>query len=193
MGIMAGEAIGRRERLPLVGLHQICVLNIMTVDAERGRVFGQMEIKFALASLTRLMRDVASVASHVERGVATTLFRNVETLRVAGKAKIVFLLARGRLQQLILVVRSMRIMTGQAITNRRRVDASLNLRSIFVLVAGQADFVGDDGDELHAGNISINPDFMAAQTAHRNGGVDKLTLRLILMAFEALSSVNVLI
>ena len=28
-------------------------------------------------------------------------------------------------------------------------------------MAGQADFVGDDGDELHAGNISINPDLVA--------------------------------
>ena len=53
--------------------------------------------------------------SHVRAGVATTLFRNVETLRVAGKAKIVFLLAQVAFNSPVLW-----IMTGQAITNRRQ-------------------------------------------------------------------------
>ena len=94
----------------------------MTIDAQRGSVLGQVEIEFALAPFARLVRDVAGVAAHVERGVAAALFRNIRALGVAGEAEIVFLVARGRLQQLKLIVGGMRIVALQAIANGGRVD-----------------------------------------------------------------------
>ena len=140
--------------------------------------------------LTRLVRDVASVAAHVQCGVAAALLWNISALVMACEAEIVLLLARGRLQQLELVFGSMRVVAGQAIANRRLVHTALDLRGIFIAVAGQADFVGDDGDELYAGDISVDPDFMTAQTAHRNSGVDGLAFRLVSVALEALGAVG---
>ena len=94
--IVAGEAIGRGEGLSLVRLHQTGVLHIVTIDAQRGSVLGQVKIKFALAALARLVHRVAGVAAHVECGVAAALLRNIRSLRVAGEAEIVFLIARGQ-------------------------------------------------------------------------------------------------
>ena len=72
---MAGKAVGRGERLILMCLGESGILRIMAVDAQRRSIFGQMEIKFALASLARFVGDVASVAAHIERRVPAAAFR----------------------------------------------------------------------------------------------------------------------
>src|SRR5208337_26329 len=98
MGIMAIHAVGGRKWLALMRLNQTGILRIVTIDAQRGSVLGQVVINFALASLTRLVRDMTGVAPHVESGVAAALLRDIRSLRVAGEAKIVFLFPGGRLQ-----------------------------------------------------------------------------------------------
>lgn len=94
--------------------------------------------------------------------MATAALRNIRSLRVAGQTEIVLLVARSQLQQLILVVGSMRIVARQAVANRRGVHFPLDLRGIFIGVAGQAQLVRSSGDQLYVSVISIDPDFMAA-------------------------------
>jgi len=112
---------------------------------------------------------------------------------VAGQTKILLLLAGGRLPQLILVVGSMRIVASQTVANRRRMDLSLDLRGVFVAVAREAELVRSGGDQLYARGVFVDPDFMATHAAHRDRGMDGLAFRLVLVAFEAFGSVDVLI
>jgi hypothetical protein len=150
-----------------------------------------MEIELGLSNLSGLMRDVASVAAHVERGVAAAVLPWILRANVvAGEAEIVFLIARGGFQQLILVVGSMRIVAGQAVANRWRVHVAPDLGGILIVMTAQTDFVRNSGVECHVGDIFVGPDLMAAQTAHRNGGMDELAFRLVFMALDALGAVS---
>lgn len=96
--IVARETIRRSEGLSLVSLDQTGIPGIVTIDAQRGSVLGQVKIKFALAPLPRLVHGVAGIAAHVECGVPAAALRNIRSLRVAGEAEIVLLVARGQLQ-----------------------------------------------------------------------------------------------
>jgi len=188
--IVAGEAIGLFERLPLVCLHQLGVLYIVTIEAQCGSVLGQVVIEFTLAAFARLVRNVARVATHVERGVTAATRWNIRSLSVTGEAKIVFLFPSGCFQELEFVVGTMWIVAGQAIANSWRVDASLDLRGILVVVTGEAELVRSRGDELYAGGVLVDPDFMATQTSHRNGRVDGLAFSLVLVTLEAFGRVR---
>ncbi len=64
-----------------------------------------MKIEFGLTDLAGLVRDVAGVAAHIERGMTAAFGGDVNALLVAAQAKILFLIAGRRLQQLILVIR----------------------------------------------------------------------------------------
>ena len=83
------------------------------------------------AALAGLVRGVAGVASHVERGVTAAFFGNIESLFVAAEAKILLLVPRCRFQQLILVVAGVRIVALQAIAHRGRMHRALELGRIF--------------------------------------------------------------
>jgi len=117
--------------------------------------------------------------------VAAALFWNVRSLHMASKAEIVLLLSRGRFQKLVLVVRGMGIVALQAVANRRLVHMTLDLGGILIGVAGQAKFVGNGGDQPDVGNVFIDPDFMTAQAAHRDRGVDRLTFSLVFVTSNA--------
>lgn len=71
--IMASQAIRRSERLPLMGLDQRRILRIVAVNTERRSILGQMKLKLTFATLTRLVGDVACVATHIQRSVATAI------------------------------------------------------------------------------------------------------------------------
>lgn len=53
-----------------------------------------MEIELLLALWTGLVRNVAGLATHIERGVAAAVFWNVEADGVATQAKILFRVTR---------------------------------------------------------------------------------------------------
>ncbi len=112
---------------------------------------------------------------------------------MASETEIVFLVAGGRFQQLVLVIRRMWIMTFQAIAYRRRVNGALELGGIFVGMAGETEPVGSGSDQLNAGDILVDPNFMAAQAPHRDGGMDEFAFRFILVTFEALGRVDILL
>ena len=102
--IVALHAVGGGERLPLVRLDQARVLGIVAIEAQRRSRLGQVIVELDLALLADLVGDVASLATHVQRGVPAALLGNVQSLGVAAQAEVLVGAARSRLQQLVLVV-----------------------------------------------------------------------------------------
>src|ERR1019366_2718637 len=84
----------------------------------------------------------------------------------------------------------MRVVTFDAVAYGRRMYGPFQRRHVFVGVAGDAECQRSRSDELYAGDIFVDPDFMAAQTAHRNGGMDGLAFRLVFVALEALGAIG---
>jgi len=119
--------------------------------------------------------------------MTAAFFRNVQDLVWQVSRDCPFY-RRCRFQQLILVVRSMRIVALQAIANRRRMNGALDLGGILVGVAGETEPVGSGRDQLHAGHVLVHPNLVTTQAAHRDGGMDEFAFRLILVAFQALAA-----
>jgi len=136
VGIVTAHAIGRFERLILVRLLQVRTLDVMAIYAEGGRRLGEMKIEFGLADLPRFVRDVAGFAAHVEGGMPAAFFGHIQPGRMAAQAEVFFLVPRGRLQQLILIVRGVRIVTLHAVSNCRGMDRTFYVGRIFLGVAG---------------------------------------------------------
>lgn len=93
VGIVTADAIRGLERLVLVRLLQVGTLDVMAIEAQSGRRFGEVIVELNFANLSGLVRDVAGVAAHVESGVAAAFGRDIEAGRVASKAEIFFLVA----------------------------------------------------------------------------------------------------
>ena len=136
---------------------------------------------------------MARLASHVEGGVAAAFFGDVHALIVAIEAEVLALLSRRWFQQLILVVGSMRVVTLNAVAHCGRMNRSFERCCVLVGVAAEAERLRSRRDQLYARNIFVDPHLMAAQTARRDGGMDELAFRLILVALEALFRVDVLL
>lgn len=131
--IMATEAIGRFERLVFVSFLKLRILHVMAVDAERRRVLGEVKVEFTLATLAGFVRYMAGVAAAVEGGVATAGLGDIEADVVAAQAKIVLAgVARSCFQQVVLVVGCVRAVTLDAISNRRSMNFSLELRGVMI-------------------------------------------------------------
>src|SRR5579872_1980642 len=185
MGIVTGEAISFFKRLVLVSLLQVGALGVMAIDAESGRGLGQMKIEFLLADLAGLVGHVAGFAAHIESGVAAAFLGNVQAGVMATEAEIFFLLAGSGLQQLVLIVGNMRVVTLQAVTLRWRMNRALELGGILVGVTSHAERIGSGGDQLDPGDIFIDANFVATGAAHLDCGVDGLALGLVLMTSKA--------
>src|ERR1039457_3076953 len=179
--VVALHAIGGGERLPLMRLDQARVLGIMAIEAQRRRRLGQVIVELDLALLADLMGDVASVATHIQRGVPAAFVGNVESLRMAGQAEVFVGPAGSRYQQLVLVVAGVRIVTLEAITNGWRMNGALQVGSVFVGVAGEAERVWRRSDELDASDVFGHPHFVATRATDRNGGMDCLAFGFVLM------------
>lgn len=194
MRIVTSQAIGRAKRLAIVRLDELSVFHIVTVDAECGSRLRQMEVKLHLSGLTGLMRDVAGVATHVERGVTAAALGDIDTRLMARQAKVfIFIYARGRLQQVVLVVRRMRIVAFQAVAYRWTVNFTFDFSGVFVGVAGNAEGLGGGGDQFRAGDVFIYPDLVTACTSCGDCRVNHFPLRFIFMTFETFGRVDVLI
>src|ERR1700688_2852886 len=163
-------------------LLQARVLGIMAVETERGSALGQMKIELGLARFSTFMGAVASVASQIERGMTAAFFRDVQSLFVAIETEILALVPRLRFQQLILIVAGVRVVTLDAVAHRRRMHRAFEGRRVFLRVASQAEGLRSRSDQLDAGHIFVDPNFMAAQGARRDPRMDTLPLRFISMA-----------
>src|SRR5579862_7129937 len=174
-------------------LLQACILNIVAVDTQRRSALGQMKIKLGLAALSGLMRDVASVAPHIECGVPAALLRHVQSLLVAIETKVLPLIARFRLQQLILVVALVRVVALDAVAHRRRMHRPLNRGRIFFRVATEAERLRSRGDQLDSRYVLVDSDFMAAQTSRRDCRMNGLAFGLVFVAFKTFCRVDILV
>src|SRR5208282_4742819 len=110
-----------------------------------------------------LVRDVAGVAAHIERGVAAAALRDIHSLVVAGETKVLLRGRTGRrLQELVLVVGSVRIVALDAIPNCGTVDVALDLGGILIAVALEAELNRGGGDQSDVGDVPVRPDLVAA-------------------------------
>jgi hypothetical protein len=141
MRIVAADAVRSFEGLVLVRLLQVSTLHIMAVDAESRRSFGQVIIKLRFPHLAGLMRGVASVAAHIEGGMAAPFLGNIQAGVVAAQAEVFFLISNLGLQQLKFVVRLVRIVALDAIAHGWRMNRTFYVVGILVCMAGQTESV----------------------------------------------------
>lgn len=153
-----------------------------------------MEVVLRSKVRAGFMCDVASLATHIESGVTTALLRNIQTLVVAGQTKIVVLgRATRRLEQLVLVIGTVRIMASEAVTNRWLVHVAFNLGRVFIGMAAQAELRWSRRLQLDPGHILIHADFMTAQAAHLHGRMHRLPFCFLVMALEAGRRIGILV
>src|SRR5579862_6238843 len=86
----------------------------------------------------------------------------------------------------------MRIVTLDAVAHRRRMYRPFERGSVFIRVTTQAERLGSRSDQLDAGHIFIDPNFVAGQAAGRDRRMDRFALRLILVALETLGRIDIL-
>lgn len=91
--IVTADAVRSFEGLVLVRLLQVGTLHIMAVDTKCRRSFSQVIIELRLTHLARLVRGVASVATHIERGMAAAFLGNIQASVVAAQAQVFFLIS----------------------------------------------------------------------------------------------------
>src|ERR1022692_1182792 len=142
MWIVTAHAIGCFEWLVLVRFLQVSALCVVAIKAKRRRRFGEMKIELDLADLAGFVRDVASVAAHVEGRVPAAFLGNVYAGLVTAQAEVLFLVPRGGLQQLILVVRGVRSVTLYAVAHGWGMNFTFYVGGILVRVAGQTESTG---------------------------------------------------
>src|ERR1017187_3835316 len=176
VGIVTAHAIGRFERLVLVRFLQISALDVMAIHTKRRGRLGEMKVELDLADLARLMRDVAGVAAHVEGRVPAAFLGNVYAGLVTAQAEVLFLVPRGGLQQLILVVRGVRSVTLYAVAHGWGMNFTFYVGGILVRVAGQTESTGSRRDQLYTRDIFIDSNLVATGAAHGNRGMDRLAL-----------------
>src|ERR1700687_373974 len=151
-----------------MALLQAPVLRVMAVETECGSALGQMKIEFGLARFTGLVSGVAGLASQIKRPMAAAFCRDVQPLCVALETEILALVSRLGLQQLILIVAGVRVVTLDAVAHRWRMHRTFEGRGVFLRMASQAEGVRSRSDHLDAGHIFIDPNFVATQAARRD-------------------------
>ena len=91
MRVVALQAVGLLERLIPVSFDDRRIFQVVAVNAQRGSVLNQVIGEFTLGRIARLMRDMAGIASHVERRVPAASLGNVHAFVMTRQAE-VFLL-----------------------------------------------------------------------------------------------------
>src|SRR5450755_808261 len=185
MGIVTAHAVGLLKGLALVGFLQVGALYVMAIQAQRRRRLGEMEVELHLADLTRLVGGVAGIATHVESGVPAAFLGHIHADLVAAQAEILLLVSRFCLQELILIIRGVRIVTLQTVANRRRMNRTLEVGGIFVGVAGQAERDRGGGDQLYSRDVFVDANLVASGTAHGDRRMHRLAFGVVLMAGDA--------
>src|SRR5271168_2327685 len=87
----------------------------------------------------------------------------------------------------------MRIVALEAIAYRWRMNGSFESCCIFVGVATQAESLWRRSNQLDPRNVFVDPNFVTAQAASRDGGVDGFALGLIFVALQAFRGIDVLV
>lgn len=98
MRVVTGGAVRGRKRLIVMRLLQRRILHVVAIHAECGSSLSEVIIELRFANFSNFVSRMASVASHIERGMAASLLWDVESLLVAIEAEILAFVARLRLQ-----------------------------------------------------------------------------------------------
>src|SRR3974390_2232668 len=112
------------------------------------------------------MRHVASVATHIKCGMTASLVWNIQALGVALEAEVLCLVARGRFQQLVLIVGLVRTVALDAIAHRRRMNRPLERSRVHVRVAGKAKSLRCGGNQLDASDALRGTNLVATGATH---------------------------
>ena len=185
MWIVTAQAIRRLEWLVLMRLLQVGAFYVVAIDAKRWGRLSEVIVELSLAHLTRFVRDVAGVAAHVEGCMPAAFLGNVLADLVATQTEVFFLISRDWFEQLILILRSMRIVALHAVTHSRRMNRTFHVGGILVGVAGQTEGMGRGRNQLYASDIFRGANLVATGAAHGDRGMHRLPLSLIFMAREA--------
>jgi len=190
--VVALQAVRAGEWLVLMRLLQSRILCVMALDAQRRYIFLQVCFKLDLSALAVFVRDMAGVASHVERSVPAAILGNIYADVVAAQAEILFASGPGyRLAQLNCVVGLVRVVALHAIADCRRMDG-LPYLNFLVVVAAEAEGLGCGSGQLDPGDIFVDPNFMTAQASGGDCRVNCLSFALIFVALETLRRVHIL-
>ncbi len=93
MRIVTSQAVRFIKWLVLMRFLQVRALGVMAIQTKRRRGLGQMKVELGLANLSRFMGEVASLASHIEGGMAAAFLRHVHARLVAAQTEILFLVS----------------------------------------------------------------------------------------------------
>jgi hypothetical protein len=144
-----------------------------------------MKIEFHLSAFANLVRRVAGIAAHIERGVAAAFVGSVQACLMAAKTQIFFFITGRGFDQLVLVFRRVRVVALEAIAHCRLVYLSCHLRRIFVGVAGETELVGRCGDQLYVRDLFIRSDLMATGATGGDCGMNRFAFGLVLVTLQA--------
>src|SRR4029077_13882969 len=133
---------------------------------------------------------MAAVTPQVQGGVATALLRNIDASVVTRKAKIFFSFASHWFQKLVLVIRTVGIMTLDAIPDGGAVYAPLDLTRIFIRMTLQAELARRYGHQFDTRHVGGYADFMATGTADGDGRMHCLAFGVGGMALQALAVIG---
>lgn len=174
-------------------LLQIRVLGVVAVYTQGWDRLGEMKLVFRGGLWSGLMREMASVAAGVERRVAAAFVGHMKTYLVAPEAKILFLVAGGRFQQLILVGTTVRVVAAETVAHRRWMDRTFDITGLLIRVAGEAKTRGRGSDQLNVRGLFVDTNFVTTQAAQGHGRMYGLALRFVVVALEAFRRVRVLV
>ena len=133
-----------------------------------------MKFEFTIGARAVLVSDVASVAARVERQMAAAFFRYIFSDGVAAEAKVALLVPGGRLEQLELIIRTMRVVALEAVANRWRVHRTLDIGGVLVRVAAETEIQRRGGSQLDARHIFVDPNLVTTGTPQLDRRVDGL-------------------
>src|SRR5215472_750896 len=136
---------------------------------------------------------MAGIAACVEGYMPATLLGNADANLVTGEAKIVLLIAGLRFEQLVFVVRRVRIMAFQAVADRWAVHRTFDLRSVLIRMTGQAKTSWGRGDELYASDVFVHAHFVTRIASEGDRGMNELSFGLVFVARSALAEIGVLV
>ena len=76
--VVATETIRPAERLPPVGICKSLTFQVMTIPALLSRIFLLVVLEFQLSRSPGFVCDVAGIASSIQGGMPTSIFRYIQ-------------------------------------------------------------------------------------------------------------------
>jgi len=189
--VVATETIGPAQRLTMVGIDKLFVLQIMTFHTQLLLRFSLVELEFQLGRIPVLVHGVTGIATSIQGGMPTPLSRYIQTDCMTFQTEILGLAARKRFQRVILVWRHVWIMALGTVARRRRMQ-TLAGNGLFVLMTLKAKGTNRSSLQFDAGCVLGDPNLMAGKTADSDCRMNGFPLRLFFVTLQAFVPVRIL-